>query len=173
MKTMVVLGMHRSGTSLVAEGVGHIVEMHPGCAEYENMAFVGLNERILRAAGGGWNRPPSHEAILAQAGTFGHQIKTLIERESARAVDTKNGKWWGWKDPRTTLTIDLYTPYLENPHYVACFRDPDDVVKNIMRVGPRGPYEPEYLRELIQTYNSRLLDFLTRAYRQPAPAPLA
>src|SRR5438132_1462972 len=108
MKTFVVLGMHRSATSLVAKGLTSIVHMGDEMlgsgqfnpeGHFENMHFLTMNERILTAAGGDWKHPPPEEAILGLKKRFAEEIDRLVQQESrGRAL-------WGWKDPRTTLTI--------------------------------------------------------------------
>ena len=119
MKTVVVLGAHGGGTSLVA-GILHAlgVEMHPNMKgrikdyhTYEDADFMRLNIRITKAAGGQWNRPPPQERIEAKNEEFGPQIKAL--------VDGKKSELWGWKDPRNSLTMSLYHPHLPNPHFIS------------------------------------------------------
>ena len=66
--------------------------------------------------------------------------------------------FYGWKDPRTTLTIRLYLPYLENPHFISCFREPDEVAKSLVAV---GGFTLESAKKLTKIYNQRLLKFLT------------
>ena len=68
-RTFVVLGMHRSGTSLTAGGLEKIgIDMGDNqlganqwnpLGHFENVDFVGLNDRILNTAGGNWLDPPS------------------------------------------------------------------------------------------------------------------
>lgn len=162
MKTFVILGMHRSATSLVAKGMDSII--HLGDEEnmlepasdntegfYENKRFIELNDEILWAAGGNWLEPPSEEKILEQALPFGVRIKKLIEEES------EGKELWGWKDPRTTLTIKLFHPFLENPHYIACFREPMEVAKSL---NARQGYSIQKGINCTMEYNHRLIKFL-------------
>lgn len=147
MKTFVVLGMHRSATSLVAEAMDSQIEMHATTHRFESQPFIDLNKKILKQAGGSWDNPPSREAILAV--DVDEEIKELV-KQSEKDL-------WGWKDPRTTLTIELYWKHLTNPHVIACFRDPVEVGKSLERRGDMTAEEGEKLAHL---YNNHLLDFL-------------
>lgn len=156
-KTFIVLGMHGSATSLVAGslhkfGVNMGKELLGGgnsktSPHYEDISFLKLNEKILMAAGGFWDNPPPEKKILALKDKFAPEIKYLVKNKSGL---------WGWKDPRTTLTIKLYLPYLKNPHFICCFRDPLEVAKSLYR-RQRMPIK-EGLK-LAEIYNKRLLDF--------------
>jgi len=162
MKTYVILGMHRSSTSLVAKGLAGEIDMgidwanNPlqsdgRCRYFEDFRFNRLNDAILAAAGGDWINVPPEEAILAQREAFAGPIRQLVEEAS------KGRELWGWKDPRTVLTIRLFLPYLVNPHYICCFRDPAEVGKSLER---RGDMEAAQGIQLAKTYNERLLRFL-------------
>lgn len=166
MKTFVILGMHRSATSLVAKGMDNVIhlgdeeDMLPPAPDnpqgfYENKKFIELNDEILFAAGGNWLEPPAHEKILEVESRFEKPIKTLL-REESYASDI-----WGWKDPRTTLTIELYHKHLENPHYIACFRDPIQVAESLNK---RNGYSLQKGLTCALEYNYRLIRFLSEKH---------
>jgi len=160
-KTFIVLGMHRSATSLVAKGLATQINMgatkayrDAGNPEgyWEDKAFIDLNTRILKQAqtGSSWYNPPPEENILSRARFFKNHISKLIE--------DKNGvKLWGWKDPRTTLTIRLFMPYIKNPHIIPVFRDREEVAKSL---ATRDGFTHEFARDLADEYNKRLLSFM-------------
>lgn len=158
MKTFVVLGMHRSATSLTAGGLEksgiHMGEEYLEHDQsnpwgiFENRKFVSLNQKILKAAGGSWDNPPSRQAILKQ--DFDDEIKELIKNHEH--------EYWGWKDPRTSLTAELFHPHLTNPHYIVNFRDKDEVAKSLNR---REGMPLHKGRELADIYNHRIVSFLT------------
>jgi len=166
MKTIIVLGMHRSVTSLVAKGLheagvemgDHLLGPHPSQphGHWENVEALHLNMAILKAAGGNYRKPPPEEAILAQADAFAERIQTFI-RENQR------DPLWGWKDPRTVLTIRLFMPYLINPHFVTCWRDVNEVARSLHA---RGDCSLAKGRALAIEYNRRLLRFLDDHYVQ-------
>lgn len=165
MKTFVVLGMHRSATSLIAKGLhesgiylGQEKDMLPPAPDnpegfYENKKFIKLNDAILHACKGNWLEPPSEEAILSVAPQFNDEIRDLVNEMEQKA----EGKFWGWKDPRSVLTIRLFHPFLKNPHYIAGFRDPNDVADSLHK---RNGFSHRKAYNCALIYNARLLQFL-------------
>lgn len=163
MKTFIVLGMHRSATSLMAKGLAAAnVNMGPVLlgpsrsnvhGHYEDVDFMHLNDRILNAAGGTWDNPPDHGAVLAVKHLFADEISSLVD---CRNKNNQN-QLWGWKEPRTVLTIWLYVEYLINPHFIFCFRDVEDVAASLL---VRDDMPIEKGRELAREYNKRLMYFI-------------
>jgi hypothetical protein len=165
MKTFVVLGMHRSATSLISEGMNcmgvdmgnpeRMMAATPPAVNtltWEDSDFKAINRSILNEAYGSWHSPPPIADIIKSGKKHKDQIKQLISEKSGL---------WGWKDPRTTLTIECFVPYLTNPHYIACFRDPEEVAKSLQR---RNGFSIEKGIKLANIYNYRLLEFLTRRF---------
>lgn len=157
-KIIVILGMHRSGTSMIA-GILNMLGIDMGkeligkhwsnpLGHFENKKFLELNEKILRKAGGVWNRPPEEEQILAQVGIFSEEIKNLIQ--------SNESKFWGWKDPRTSLTIELFLPYLDNPYFLVCHRDASAIARSLKR---RDNMRLEQGIKLTKIYNKRIERF--------------
>ena len=123
--TLVVLGMHRSGTSLCSQwlhscglpigknlmgkGVGN-VEGH-----YEDLDFLHFHEEVFKEKGmhyGGIHACPDMSLSPASL----HQLKSLIQSKN------EDHSFWGWKDPRTCLFLDYYSELLRNPHYLVMYR---------------------------------------------------
>jgi len=160
-KTVIVLGMHRSGTSIVAGilkilGVNMGKElMEPNWANplgyFENKKFVRLNDEILAAAGGSWKNPPSQEKILKLRNKFSQRIISLINQEKSQI--------WGWKDPRTTLTIEMYLPYLENPYFIICRRKTKDIAQSLKR---RDKIKIRSALNLDRIYQEKIKSFLEK-----------
>jgi hypothetical protein len=186
MKTFIVLGMHRSATSLAAKGLYYNIFMGDNFLSkdesqpygyYEDTDFVHLNDEILEKAGGSWSNPPSHEAILAQALPFEDKIKDLISKKEIKAEKYAQQRkliepCWGWKDPRTTLTIELYMPHVKSPHILACFRNPKDIAISLCKRNCKWDELSEESQSalielqmpLIKCYNERLVNFIQKHY---------
>jgi len=109
---VVVLGMHRSGTSAVANVLHHLgVNMGDHLFEanrwntqgyYEDVDFFDVNVALFHAAGGHWGDPPGFSAIWETGAWFVPQMTQIVRwKERARAV-------WGWKDPRTVITMPVW-----------------------------------------------------------------
>ena len=161
-KCFIVLGMHRSATSLTAKALATQIYMgekflppHPTNPHgfYEDQDIIKLNNKILQMAGGLWYKPPSEEAILAVRPRIEEQIKALMEKKFS------DKHFYGWKDPRTTLTIKLFMPYLHNPHFIACFRDPLKTAKSLAT--REHSFSLPQCLELTKVYNQRMLKFLS------------
>ena len=162
-KCLVVLGMHRSATSLVAKALHDQENVHwPATlfvhksqpeGHWECLQIVALNDRILQAAGGSWFAPPSLSAIWV--------VRDQFDAEIAQTLKSIKGDSpiWGWKDPRTALTFELYAPHLveEDLHFIVCFRHPRKVAESLQRRngGDLGNWE-----ELAREYNERIFDIL-------------
>ena len=87
-KEVIILGMHRSGTSMIA-GILECLGVNLGenqlgkqwfnpLGHFEDVDFLSLNKDILASAGGSWDQPPSNTAILAQGDQFQKKIGDLI-----------------------------------------------------------------------------------------------
>jgi hypothetical protein len=133
-----------------------------------------LNIEILERAGGSWRKPPQEEKILRLEPAYRVVIARLIEKKIAGAklrlgeMSKRRNRLaagpgvddliWGWKDPRTTLTIRLYEPHLQDPHFIASFRDPVKVAESLCARSSRMTIEQGV--DLAREYNRRLVTFL-------------
>lgn len=157
-KTVIVLGMHRSGTSMTAGilkelGVSMGDRLYPASewnpkGHYEDLDFLQLNNRILKAAGGHYLRPPARADVRERGLAFQEQIGSTIR--------AKQAPLWGWKEPRTCLTIELYLPYLNNPYFIVCHRDARAVAASLKR---RDGLTIGYGLRLAREYTARIEAF--------------
>ena len=150
--------MHRSGTSMLS-AILHKIGVNMGTSfysdnkgnligHYENKDFLQLNQSILHLAGGSWRSPPSKGSILKLREEFESLINPLIKNSEEEL--------WGWKDPRTCLTINLYLPFLKNPYFILVRRDPNEIAKSLEK---RGVISLTKAKNLIKIYNDRIEDF--------------
>jgi len=161
-KEVIVLGMHRSGTSMVCGILNHLGinfgKDYPGkqisnpMGHFEDGDFLFLNQEILAAAGGSWDHPPMEEAIKQQAEYFQEKIRDLV---NSRVKKYQNNSW-GWKDPRTSLLIDLYLPHLKSPFFIWCQRDPEEIADSLWR---RNKISKSDSLALANIYQHRITDF--------------
>jgi hypothetical protein len=140
-----VMGMHRSGTSMVAgmlarcgmqvgpshELLGPSTENPTGY--FERRAMVLVDDAVLDALGlawdhvphlprEGWVDDPAVEPLLDQA-------RRIVEAFSADAP-------WGFKDPRASLLLELWEQAAgEQMACVVCVRNPLDVAASLARRG--------------------------------------
>ncbi|MBT5484284.1 MAG: hypothetical protein HOK55_06105 [Gammaproteobacteria bacterium] len=88
--------------------------------------------------------------------------KSLNDADTQALIESKNNKpLWGWKDPRTALTIDKYYQHLEDPVVVSLFRKPELVAKSM---AARGDIDEEEALQLAKAYNKKIIDFLSKNF---------
>lgn len=133
---VVVLGMHRSGTSSIG-GLLALFGAWPGPAErllrgddnpkghFEHGELHMACLRRLEAAGGDWKRPP-RAAPPAAIDAF--------RREAAAVLDTLDGRRpWFIKEPRLCLLARELLPLLTHPVFVHVTREPLAVADSLAR----------------------------------------
>lgn len=136
------LGMHRSGTSLVSR-ILNLLGVYLGTHEsvsgtgednpkgyWEHHPLTLLNDEILARFGGRWDEPPAFPPSWPRDPRLGDL------REKARQLLTEDfaaEPLWGWKDPRTCLTIPFWQDLIGSLRYVMCVRNPGAVVASLSR----------------------------------------
>ena len=149
MRTYIVLGTGRSATTFIT-----------GCLKNNNVYmgdkfndhlevddFKQLNIDILQAAGGNHWNPPSRAEIMGVKDEFDKRIQETIKKHER--------EMWGWKDPRTTLTLELYLPHLRGDVYlIYCVRSFSEVVKSL--VERQGWVDEETAKNTLKIYRDRL-----------------
>ncbi len=134
-----VVGMHRSGTSMIARclaeiGVDFGSEFIPPQTDnpdgfWEAPFFVDLNDKLLSEHGAGWDT-----ILFPTAKQLQCTLKTWQE-SIAEYVATHYDGSWGFKDPRTTRLISFWDMALRNIgyncRYVLCIRGPKSVAESL------------------------------------------
>ncbi|HEY2989807.1 MAG TPA: sulfotransferase [Candidatus Binatia bacterium] len=174
-KTVVVLGVARSGTSVTA-GVLTALGVDLGSTAFptesnptgvlEDDDFARLHKEILNAAEPGktyWDPPPVQK-VWQQQERFADRIEKLV------AAKSKGKPFWGWKHPPTILTIELYLPYLVNPHFVFVFRNPLGTARSSVEHTSRYKDKVDVLRtlKLVNFYHDEMMRFVDRHPDLPA-----
>lgn len=163
-RCLVVLGMHRSGTSVLMgtlrDGGVHIGQVLAASIEgngrglQEAPAVLYMHEQLLEANGGSWREPPG----TVVWGELHRSVRDLFVESRAQQP------LWGFKDPRTVLTLDGWLEVLPQLEPVGIFRDPLAVARSLQR---RNGFPLEQGLALWVAYNRRLL-----AWHQRRPFPL-
>jgi len=140
MPTVIILGMHRSGTSLVAKmlmnmGVDMGAEfLGPHISQplghWEDSDFVRMSNDVLASAVGTWKEPQEIDWYLSRPEVA--MLVTLKQHpELAGGEKRESESWWGWKDPRSCLTIGAFHQYLDQPHYVVVDRNKQAIIDSL------------------------------------------
>jgi hypothetical protein len=141
---VVVLGMHRSGTSAVAETVARLGLAPPDPTGlitpgpfnqrgyWESQRLVTINEAVLRHLGGTWSAPPRPTDGWAGAGDPGTaRVRAAVQ---AFAGQELGGPHKMVKDPRLSITLPLWRTVLAQPPVaVLVLRDPLEVARSLER----------------------------------------
>ncbi|MBG9377142.1 sulfotransferase [Panacibacter sp. DH6] len=135
-KVLIILGMHRSGTSLVTNwlnkcglNVGDsLVEEGISNTEghYEDWDFVKLHEDILKAH----NEPSTGLIEKPVKITSRYHLEKL---KMTTVFKSRVYEQWGFKDPRTCLFIPYYQEALPNARYIVILRDFAPVVSSLVK----------------------------------------
>jgi len=173
---LVLTGMHRSGTSLMAsllQAMGvHVGDRllagdrtnAPGYFEDED--FLEFQRQILidccDGDDGGWPDWGWTESESLDRGKFA-DYTTAARQILARRARRSDVATWGWKDPRTTLLLDFWDRLLPEARYVLVYREPWDVVDSCVRL-KSGVFDrqPHMVLNIWAYYNRHLLDFYKR-----------
>lgn len=155
---VIVLGMHRSGTSLLAgslEAAGlHLGEVNQAApfnkkGNKENQPIRDFHDDLLARNGAAWNRPPKRQI----------RWQRLDEERALRLVEPhlRSGHPWGFKDPRTLWMVEGWIRLLSAPRIIGVFRHPALVARSLAaRTGDLAIGAEAALR-LWCAYNSELL----------------
>ncbi len=164
---LIITGMHRSGTSLVASllqqsgiQIGSRL-VPPGRANphgfFEDADFVDFHRTALRERG--LTHIVSEEFRFEPTLDEVSRAKALIQERSQESK-------WGWKDPRTTLFLDFWYQLLPQASFLFLYRHPLEVLLSLIR---RGDPHVAGIVEGLQAwciYNTRIIDFFKRYSRQ-------
>src|SRR5438132_6905958 len=132
-RTIVILGMHRSGTSSLARMVNLCGASLGGpvagandwnqTGHWESVEGLAINDLILHLSGGSWYNPPGHLYCDSLLRCKMKRFLGQLHRDGTAI----------WKDPRTVLTFPLWKPLLRNYTPVAIFRHPMSVARSLQR----------------------------------------
>lgn len=162
---VLVLGMHRSGTSYVSEICNHLGvyfgkedELFGGekwnpDGYFENKSIVDYHDSILSGYNRKWYSLLSADSNKEMAdNNVKEQIKNVIYGL------LKNHSVIGIKDPRMCLFLPMWREIIEfmqiKVKIIVVYRNPSDVVASLMR---RDKLPEEYLYNLWLRYNTELL----------------
>ena len=142
---LLIGGMHRSGTSLIANILRkHGLQTGNDCDHNgESMLFMRWNDWLLEQTGCRWDTPENWtnwiQPLQQVAAT---QLQTALEQPHARrAYWAKrfhpptffdNPSFWGWKNPRNTYTFPIWRKIFPHARMVIMTRHGVDVAASLM-----------------------------------------
>jgi hypothetical protein len=182
---VVVLGMHKSGTTLVAQALHRsgisMGEFREGLDydagnKYEHHAFQAINRallapylvpplgHVLRRRGGsetdaaGYPRNQDSQAWIRRRALEAGLAHATVPEAAVTLVEglEARGEDWGFKDPRTALTYPVWRRILPPHRIVVVFRGLGQVLERY-RAGPRRPLRTLRVLQAWTVYNWSIL----------------
>lgn len=151
-----VLGMHRSGTSCLAGSLqqqglflGEVHEWNPHNLKgnRENQRIMELNDAVMEENDGKWDSPPR---INYWTPTQAKQRDQIIA-----SLRKPNPTHWGFKDPRSLITLPFWEEALGSIQFIGTFRSPVAVAHSLHN---RSGMPIQQGLSLWHEYNLRLLE---------------
>ena len=144
-KVVVILGMHRSGTSALAGALAqmgvdfgkHLISPSRDNPKgyFEHPEIVALHDALLRALGSRWDDylplPSGWTETEVTSGKFAPPLVAILKRDFGEA------SLFGVKDPRLCRLMPLWFPIFETlpaePHFVLTIRHPWEVAESLRK----------------------------------------
>jgi hypothetical protein len=156
-----ITGMHRSGTSLVARllnlcglYLGPDEELMPASPDnadgyWENLRFVEINDALLSHLNASWYSPPSPGSVVEL-----QRLPLPLVQKAQELIQGFSGrKVWGWKDPRSCLTLPFWRQHVPDLKVINCIRNPLEIADSLAK---RDGLAKPFSLELWHTYYQRL-----------------
>lgn len=136
---VIVVGMHRSGTGMVAEmlsalgvNMGRRIE-----ANDESTFFLRVNEWILYQGGSSWFTPDAFDYSMSSE-SFRTMVSSCVDQwvrstwsSEHFGIHRDHSKAWGFKDPRTTITFPIWHMLYPDAKVISIRRNGADVARSL------------------------------------------
>ena len=168
-KIVCVIGMHRSGTSAVMrllnlagldlgdDGSLELKGPDNPTGYWELRALREINDELLARWNATWSDPPNPDWIHAS------EIADLRARARETLSNLQSGTGpWGWKDPRTSVTLPFWKELLPRQEYVLCVRNPLSVAASLKA---RDGMPLEHALNLWSEYTGAALEYTQAEHR--------
>ena len=134
-----IIGMHRSGTSMIARLLNlcgldlgppdELLGPHESnpLGHFENQGFLKINDALLAHFGGSWDNPPQ----LKEGWENDASLEPMVQEARALINNLSKNTCWGWKEPRTTILLPFWKSLMPDLRFVVCIRSPLEVAKSL------------------------------------------
>ena len=173
---LVVLGMHRSGTSLLSHVLHYLgadmadesdhISQHNSGGFWERPDIVALHDELLEVIGRPVNSPL--HSVPFPAGWWRDKKVQPVKARMLKLVEkhlAETSGWWGFKDPRTCRLLPLWSELFEaldvRPHYVWTIRAPGESSASMAAKNPVArPMSTQQAEVTWLAYNYDILRYL-------------
>ena len=172
-----ILGMHRSGTTMVAQALAS-AGVYPGAIcdhNSEPLYAIDINERLLEEANGNWWNVPAESAleVAVKSGMSALKARDLYAAHLKISTGSSLRQWmhyagpWLVKDPRLCLTLPWWLERFPNAKVIWVLRDEAAVVDSLLRrqslsYEAQSALGAEGALELARAYTSNAAKLLKR-----------
>ncbi|NOZ25655.1 MAG: sulfotransferase [Nitrospirae bacterium] len=154
MSPLIIIGMHRSGTAMIAQLLERL-GLFTGCRKQHNheaLFFLNINEWLLRQSCAAWDCPKPFSLLLGN-----REIRSLAVdhiryiSETPAAVSFLGWRKylrcrslfnldvpWGWKDPRNTYTLPIWLEVFPGARVIHICRNGVDVANSLVARQRKG-----------------------------------
>lgn len=158
---VIISGMHRSGTSLLAAYLqkcgldigssllGPAPDNKKGY--FEDAEFVSFNKRLLA-------RNRTSMLLPREINLNSNEVNELH-----KLTEKEKNQPWGWKDPRNTIFLEHYEKLIPTANYVFIFRHPYLTVDSLIRRSTDREIRicPLIAAHAYLWYNTKILNFVS------------
>ena len=140
---IIIIGMHRSGTTLLTKLLEVCGVFWGGSKdEYnESLCFQSINEKLFAITNATWDKPESVDSLFSDS-RLAKSAESLIRsnldnfffKEYFRdhwplrfSRFTKEYAFWGWKDPRNVFTLPVWMDFFPDARVIHILRNGLDV----------------------------------------------
>jgi hypothetical protein len=145
---IIVIGMHRSGTSMIVQMLKDMGVFMGASLEENNEAtlFLELNDWLLAQCQAGWYSPSNIRHIIDQPvilDAFARYLSTYIATRRIKSYIGRDNYIrgihlpamnvpWGWKDPRNTFTLQVWLKLFPGARIINIYRNGVDVAQSLV-----------------------------------------
>jgi hypothetical protein len=151
---IIILGMHRSGTTMLARQLEALSVFMGKKKEtnHESTFFLNINRWLMAQSGGSWDNPQSVRYLLENKDAR-RQVTEYIDRyllRTPRAISYLGwgkylryrtpfelGRPWGWKCPLNTFTLPIWLDLFPHAKVIHIYRHGVDVANSLKQRGRR------------------------------------
>ncbi|SDE19792.1 sulfotransferase [Kordiimonas lacus] len=130
---VIILGIHRSGTSLLTrmlEKIGLFVGKDLQ-GDHESRIFIQINNKYFEKTGSSWDAPVYPMQAVAKTNLLAPVFRKNIDsiRDSYGPMEGL----WGFKDPRTVITLPFWLDLFPEAQIIYITRSPNDIARSLTR----------------------------------------
>ncbi|MBZ0303661.1 MAG: sulfotransferase [Anaerolineae bacterium] len=147
MDPIIVIGMHRSGTTMITdilEKMGLFMGVRQNVMQ-EAQFFFEINKWLLELSGGSWILPETYDSLQRDLRAYNqvtNYVRFLlntprtisylgVQRYLQFRTPASMNTPWGWKDPRTTYMLPLWLKIFPEARVIHIHRNGIDVAQSL------------------------------------------